>query len=769
MPSNPSLYRFIDFIGGNILDASNVSLLQTELGRLGLQGLGQLYNQGTLLNAIFNITGSSIVFTKANSSFHVFAFINGQFEDLGSTISISGIQPVAGSNNLLYLNWSWDIKTSADDSTFVDGVTAEPTIEAGQLSIDVSWTDTSGVPINLGTQFGKNTSPIIIAHFDMSGSPVVATYINGVAPYADGNPNQAGFVRLTDNSGLAPGNTDSRLSDQRTPLDLSVTDTKVKNLISSGFNSTSLPGWIANHVYSVASQIVDSNGNVETVVSVAGTGTSQTPLAPTWNLSLGGQTIDNAGANQVVWVNGGTASTVKYDPATPSQGGVFTDHIIYSTLKEKLTDFLDTVNTSIENTLIALGNHIGKPLGSSLTHPFPTALQVGAAPASHVGQSLGLGTSHPANVNSNTGGFTVTETSPTVSGDAVLLSDSSSARKAAITHSGDMFSVLANAANAQGGNGTNGTAVNTGTLGLMSLIALVLAEHVNYKSHGNNNPHHLNAADIGSVDAAFVDQQVQSIVDDVTAYTDAKTNISVRVVTTPGATFTSVGSAPSGVNAGPSSISGSVTLPLSPAGTAATLFPLGSSTITYVIVTIGNAFEIAFGYGSYSDGQQVALPEPTGWSSANFFCVGSIEWLYDQFYDTRSSIFKCYIPANTRIVSMAQSFNGTQNFVFHGIAGVQAISWRNIAPPPTIISSFDSTAGTFNAGHVGDSVTITGRNFGSTQSGSVVKFNGTPVVTYSSWASNSLIVVVPVGATTGTITVQVGVNTATSPFVFTIT
>src|SRR5665213_73799 len=478
MSSNPSLYRYLDFIGGNILDASNVTLLQTELERLGLQGLGQLYAQGTLLNAVFNITGTSIVFTKSNSSYDIFAFINGQFEDLGATISIGPTtQPTTGTTNPLYLNWSWDIKTHSDDPTFVDGITGEPTLEAGQLSFSVDWTDTSiaggvpsnagGVPLNVSTQFGKNQNPIVLATFDMSVFGVVTpTYINGVSPYALGNPNQAGFVRVTDNSGLAPGNTDSRLSDARDPLPGSVYNSSVAALISSGANSTALPGWLATTAYAVAFQIVDSNGNIQTVVSVAGTGTSG-GSAPSWNVSLGGTTFDNPGSNQVVWVNGGTASTTKYDPATISQGGIFTDSIIYNSLKEKLTTFLDSVNTSVENALIALSNHIGKPLGTSETHPFPTAFQVGAAPASHVGQTLGFGTSHPAPVSYTHSGFVVLRNPAVVPAStdyAYEITDGSSVLagflhgSAGTVGTADVFTQASNLANAQGDNGTGGAA-----------------------------------------------------------------------------------------------------------------------------------------------------------------------------------------------------------------------------------------------------------------------------------------------------------------------
>lgn len=756
MSSNPSLYRYVDFIGGNILDASNVLLLQTELGRTGTQGLGQLYAQGTLLNGVFNITGTSIVFTGANPSLHVFGFINGQFEDLGATITIAGVQPVTGASNPLYLEWSWDIKTNADDATFVDGVTGEPTIEAGQLSFVVTWgPDTSGIALNPSTQFGKNTSPIVLATFDMSvPGAVTPTYINGVSPYAWGNPKQAGFVRLTDNSGLAPGNTDVRLTNARNPNPGSVFDVSVAPLISSGTNATTLPAWIATHVYTVGTQIVDSNGNVQTVISVAGTGTSA-GVAPTWNVSLGGSTFDNPGGNQVVWVNGGTASTTKYDPATINQGGIFSNSIIYTTLKQKLTTFLDSVNTSVQNALIALANHIGQPLGSSETHPFPTAFQVGAAPSSHVGQVLGLGTSHPAQVNSDTAGFVVLRNFIASANDSQYAYNVNDGVNiiAALTHAGNVYARQGLLYNAQGGNGSGGTAINTGTLGFLSQIAAVLAEHVNYKTHGNNNPHNLNAADVGSVSAAFVDAQISSVVSDVTSYTDAKTTISVRTVTTVGGLNGAGFHSPSGTHS------------------AQMAWPPTHDTITHLIVTIGGSFEIAFGLGSYQNGSQVALPESSGWVSTPWLGMASMAWMEttSSYEGGRGEFFKAYVDPVSRIVNALGTTDSGSQFLLAGIASVLTLSYRNITPPPIVINSFDSTAGTFNAGHVGDSVTITGRNFGSVRGTSTVTFNGTAVVTYSSWSSTSLIVVVPAGATSGLIVVTVPPSSGVpSSFVFSI-
>jgi len=59
------------------------------------------------------------------------------------------------------------------------------------------------------------------------------------------------------------------------------------------------------------------------------------------------------------------------------------------------------------------------------------------------------------------------------------------------------------------------------------------------------------------------------------------------------------------------------------------------------------------------------------------------------------------------------------------------------------------------SGAVGNSVTITGANFGATQGTSSVKFNGT-VATPTSWSATSIAAPVPAGATTGNVVVTVG-------------
>ncbi|HEY6248444.1 MAG TPA: IPT/TIG domain-containing protein [Candidatus Angelobacter sp.] len=77
------------------------------------------------------------------------------------------------------------------------------------------------------------------------------------------------------------------------------------------------------------------------------------------------------------------------------------------------------------------------------------------------------------------------------------------------------------------------------------------------------------------------------------------------------------------------------------------------------------------------------------------------------------------------------------------------------APPPApSISSLSATAG-----GAGALVTISGANFGNTQGGSTVTFNGT-TAKINSWNGNSISASVPLGATTGNVVVKVGSQTS---------
>src|SRR6267154_565495 len=69
------------------------------------------------------------------------------------------------------------------------------------------------------------------------------------------------------------------------------------------------------------------------------------------------------------------------------------------------------------------------------------------------------------------------------------------------------------------------------------------------------------------------------------------------------------------------------------------------------------------------------------------------------------------------------------------------------------------------SGAVGVSITITGTNFGTLQGSSTVTFNGTAAAAASAWSTTSITVLVPVGATTGNVVVNVCAQVSNgSPF-----
>src|SRR5580704_5165376 len=68
-----------------------------------------------------------------------------------------------------------------------------------------------------------------------------------------------------------------------------------------------------------------------------------------------------------------------------------------------------------------------------------------------------------------------------------------------------------------------------------------------------------------------------------------------------------------------------------------------------------------------------------------------------------------------------------------------------------------------NSGAVGTAITISGSDFGTTQGSSTVSFNGTGT-TPTSWSDTSVVVMVPSGATTGDVVVNVGVNSNGASF-----
>jgi N-acetylneuraminic acid mutarotase len=105
----------------------------------------------------------------------------------------------------------------------------------------------------------------------------------------------------------------------------------------------------------------------------------------------------------------------------------------------------------------------------------------------------------------------------------------------------------------------------------------------------------------------------------------------------------------------------------------------------------------------------------------------------------------------------------TTNFLVVLLLAFAACKKKSDPQPAPTITGFSPTSAL-----VGASVTITGANFADNAAGNIVSFNGTRA-TVTAASTTSLTVTVPVGATTGKITVQVGSLIATSSIDFEIT
>ncbi|MBX2895693.1 MAG: VCBS repeat-containing protein [Cyclobacteriaceae bacterium] len=132
-----------------------------------------------------------------------------------------------------------------------------------------------------------------------------------------------------------------------------------------------------------------------------------------------------------------------------------------------------------------------------------------------------------------------------------------------------------------------------------------------------------------------------------------------------------------------------------------------------------------------------------------------------QFNGTTATV----IASTTTNITVTVPTGATSGPITVSVAGNMATSTTNFTVtilPPTIIS-FTPTSGP-----IGTTVTITGTNFNTTPANNLVAFNGTAATVTASTAT-SITTSVPVGATTGTITVTVAGNTATSASNFTVT
>jgi len=115
-----------------------------------------------------------------------------------------------------------------------------------------------------------------------------------------------------------------------------------------------------------------------------------------------------------------------------------------------------------------------------------------------------------------------------------------------------------------------------------------------------------------------------------------------------------------------------------------------------------------------------------------------------------------------QLTKVIDSSGNEIDYTYDAVGNILSIT-RSTAPAAGTLAIFDFTPQT---GGVGQTVTIQGQGFGATPGSNTVQFNGATATVVSA-STSTLVVTVPIGATTGPISVTVGTATATSSNNFT--
>jgi len=174
-------------------------------------------------------------------------------------------------------------------------------------------------------------------------------------------------------------------------------------------------------------------------------------------------------------------------------------------------------------------------------------------------------------------------------------------------------------------------------------------------------------------------------------------------------------------------------------GTSATVTS-GSATQLVVIVPAG----ASTGPISIGIGDQIAM------SRSDFTVSGGTTPPTSYQYD-----------AAGRLLQVAPPANSPSQYTYDALGNLTSIT----GTPAGSLSIFSVAPG---QGATGDSVTINGQGFDANAANDQVKFNGTAATVLAA-SANQLIVAVPSGATTGTVSVTVAGTTANSPAPFAVT
>jgi RHS repeat-associated protein len=217
----------------------------------------------------------------------------------------------------------------------------------------------------------------------------------------------------------------------------------------------------------------------------------------------------------------------------------------------------------------------------------------------------------------------------------------------------------------------------------------------------------------------------------------------------------------------------------------------GTSTVSFNEV-------VASSVTSWS-GAQIVATVPSGATTGPVaVTVGSLQSVANPTYTVINPVIGSVTPPSSQpydfvtiggsgfganLANSYVSFNGTQGYVLSWSDTslyVQVMPGTTTGPLTvvedavssntvqfTVLEALSVTGVAPSSGMAGSTVTITGAGFGATQSNSTATFDTVPA-TITGWSDTSITAVVPAGASTGPVTVQVGGKTALGP-VFTLT
>jgi hypothetical protein len=247
-------YRYVDFKGGRILQAREMEALQDIARGIGVDvdethiptafDLAAVYKEGATFNVTADILLKTVHLQPTDNTKPMLVFVRGRWETLqpgeAPSIALAAGATPAEDQKKIYLNWHLVKRTLSDDALLVDSTTLEATADMGELTLEVSGVNTSA-PADPDTEFERNTAEIVLFTFTHISNTLTQDAKDNVNAQALASTQTAGLVSTTTETPIVVSTDDPRMTDSRTPSNLSVTDAKVRTPVRQGVG-TNLDG-----------------------------------------------------------------------------------------------------------------------------------------------------------------------------------------------------------------------------------------------------------------------------------------------------------------------------------------------------------------------------------------------------------------------------------------------------------------------------------------------------------------------------------------------